>query len=402
MDELLNPYTPGAGTPPRELAGRAPELRRFDLLLERLSTGRSERGIVLKGLRGVGKTVLMREFADRALEAGWGVGRLEATSETELRTELADMAGAMLRQLSAKARAKEALLRAARFVKAFTLKATLEGDAELSVDLERALDNGPGEDIERDTVRLFAELGEAAAANATGVVFLIDEMQLLRREDLEALCAGAHRAGQDNLPLAIVGAGLPVLPERLAEAKSYAERLFVFPELGTLDEDAARRAIERPAEGAFGDRTVRYEEPAIGAILTHSERYPYFLQAFGQQAWNAAPEGDVISAADVERGATAARAGLDRDFFETRFARATRAGRRYLAAMADLGDGPQASGEVANRGGWKSARSAGPVRQALIDKGLIYSTERGSVDFTVPHFADFMRRKHSLATLLDR
>lgn len=399
MDELFNPYTPGAGTPPRELAGREAELRRFDLLLERLAAGRSERGVVLKGLRGVGKTVLMREFADRAAERGWGVGRLEATGATDLRAELADMAGGALRQIGARASAREVLLRAARFVKAFTLRATEGGGVELSLDLEAALDAPVGSEIERDTIRLFAELGAAARANDTGVVFLIDEMQLLGREDLEALCAAAHRAGQDHLPIAVVGAGLPILPERLAEAKSYAERLFVFPDLGTLSENAARRAIERPAEIAIPDRPVRYEGAALEAILELSERYPYFLQAYGLQAWNAAPEGDTIGRRDVERAMTIAREELDRDFFETRFTRATRAGRRYLAAMAELGDGPYASGEVAETGGWKTVTSAGPVRQTLIEKGLVYSPDRGQVDFTVPHFADFMRRRHPLSSL---
>jgi hypothetical protein len=398
VDELFNPYTPGAGTPPRELAGREAELRRFDLLLERLASGRGERGIVLQGLRGVGKTVLMREFADRAAERGWGVGRLEATSGTDLRAELADMAAGALRQIGARAKAREALLRAARFVKAFTLSATADGGVELSLDLEAALAAPPG-DIERDTIRLFAEVGAAAAANGTGVVFLIDEMQLLSREDLEALCAAAHRAGQDGLPVAVVGAGLPILPERLAEAKSYAERLFVFPDLGALGEAAAQRAILRPAETAIAGRPVRYEDAAVGLVLEHSQRYPYFLQAYGLEAWNAAPEGDLIRAKDVERASAPARAGLDRDFFETRFARATNAGRRYLAAMAELGDGPYASGEVAEAGGWRAVTSAGPVRQTLIEKGLIYSPDHGRVDFTVPHFADFMRRKHPLGSL---
>ncbi len=396
MDELFNPYTPGAGTPPRELAGREAELRRFDLLLERLASGRDERGIVLKGLRGVGKTVLMREFADRAAERGWGVGRLEATSRTDLRAELADMAAGALRQIGNRAGAREILLRAARFVKAFTLKATEGGGVEVSLDLEAALAEPVGSDIERDTVKLFAELGAAAAANETGVVFLIDEMQLLEREDLEALCAATHRANQDGLPVAVVGAGLPILPERLAEAKSYAERLFVFPDLGALGEAAARRAIVRPAEVAIPDRPVRYEDAAVDAILELSERYPYFLQAYGLQAWNTAPEGDAIGVRDVEKAAAPAREELDRDFFETRFARATKAGRKYLAAMAELGDGPYASGEVAERGRWKTVASAGPVRQTLIDKGLVYSPDHGQVDFTVPHFADFMRRKHPL------
>lgn len=399
MDELFNPYTPGAGTPPRELAGREPELRRFDLLLERLATGRGERGIVLQGLRGVGKTVLMREFADRAAERGWGVGRLEVTSGVDLRAEMADMAGAALRQIGATAKAREALLRAARFVKAFTLKATAEGGVELSVDLEAALADPAIGDIERDTIKLFAEIGAAAAANGTGIVFLIDEMQLLDRESLEALCAAAHRGGQDSLPVAVVGAGLPVLPRRLAEAKSYAERLFVFPRLGALEEAAARRAITRPAETAIAGRPIHYEEAAVDAILSLSERYPYFLQAYGLQAWNSAPEGDLIRADDVTRAASPGREELDRDFFETRFARATKAGRRYLAAMAELGDGPYASGDVADSGGWRTVMSAGPVRQTLIDKGLVYSPDHGLVDFTVPHFGDFMRRKHPLQSL---
>jgi hypothetical protein len=397
MDELSNPYTPGAGTPPRELAGRGTELRRFDMLLQRLAAGHGERGIVLQGLRGVGKTVLMREFADRAAARGWGVGRLEATSGVDLRAEIADMAVGALRQIGARARAREALLRAARFVKAFTLKATGDGGVEFSVDLEAALSEPIGSAIERDTIKLFAELGEAAAANDTGVVFLIDEMQLLGREDLEAICAAAHRASQDSLPVAVVGAGLPILPARLAEAKSYAERLFVFPDLGALDEAAARQAIVRPAETAIAGRPVGYEEAAVDAILELSERYPYFLQAYGLQAWSAAPEGDLIRARDVERAAAPAREELDRDFFETRFARATKAGRRYLAAMADLGEGPYGSGNVARRGHWRTVMSAGPVRQTLIDKGLVYSPDHGQVDFTVPHFGDFMRRTHPLA-----
>lgn len=397
MDPLSNPYTPGAGTPPRELAGREAELRHFDLMLERLASGRGERGIVLKGLRGVGKTVLMRAFADRAGERGWGVGRLEATSRTDLRAELADMAGGALRQIGASAKAREILLRAARFVRAFTLKATGDGGVEFSLDLDAALAEPAGSDIERDTVKLFAEIGAAAAANGTGVVFLIDEMQLLGRGDLEAICAAAHRAGQDSLPVAVVGAGLPILPERLAEAKSYAERLFVFPDLGALDEAAARRAIIRPAAAAIPDRPVRYEDAAVEAILQLSERYPYFLQAFGMQAWNAAPEdGETIGLRDVEKAEALAREELDRDFFETRFARATKAGRKYLAAMAALGEGPYASGEVAEKGRWKTVMSAGPVRQTLIDKGLVYSPDHGLIDFTVPHFADFMRRKHPL------
>ncbi len=399
MDELSNPYAPGAGSPPPELAGREPELRRFNQLLDRLKVGRGDRGIVIKGLRGVGKTVLMREFADNAGDRGWGVGRLEATSGIDLRAELAAMTGNALRQIGARGGAKEALLRAARFVKAFTLRTTDSGGLEFSLDLEAALGESVGSDLERDAIGLFAEIGGAAQANDTGIVFLIDEMQLLGRGELEALCAAAHRASQDRLPVAVVGAGLPILPARLAEAKSYAERLFVYPDLGALDERSARRAIERPAENAIPDQPVHYEERAVDAILELSECYPYFLQAYGLQAWNTAPEGDVIRARDIQKAAGPARDELDRDFFETRFARATQAGRRYLAAMADLGDGPLTSSRVAEKGRWKTVTSASPVRQTLIDKGLIYSPDHGQVDFTVPHFGDFMRRKHPLSSL---
>lgn len=199
----------------------------------------------------------------------------------------------------------------------------------------------------------------------------------------------------------MIGAGLPILPERLAEAKSYAERLFVFPRLGALDEAAARRAIVRPAETAIPSRPVQYEDAALSEILRLSECYPYFLQAYGLQAWNAAPEGETIRARDVQNAMSPARDELDRDFFETRFARATKAGRRYLAAMGELGDGPHRSPDVALRGQWSSVTSAGPVRQTLIEKGLIYSPEHGQVDFTVPHFGDFMRRKHPLQSLVE-
>jgi hypothetical protein len=170
--------------------------------------------------------------------------------------------------------------------------------------------------------------------------------------------------------------------------------------LEALREEAARQAIERPAEVAIGDQPVRYEKKAVDAILELSERYPYFLQAYGLHAWNTAPEGDLIRGRDVKRAAAPAREELDRDFFETRFARATRAGRRYLAAMAELGEGPYASGDVAKRGRWRTVMSAGPVRQTLIDKGLVYSPDHGQVDFTVPHFADFMRRRHPLSSLM--
>lgn len=400
MDDFANPYTPGAGTRPRELAGRGPELKAFDLLLRRLEGGKTEKSLVLKGLRGVGKTVLMSEFEDRAVERGWGVGKLEAKRTTDFRSEMAAMTRQALRQISAKARARDGLMRVAQFLQGFTVGANPEtGKLDASFDLEAALAEPAGSDIERDLIELFVGVGKAAAENGTGVVFLIDEMQLLPTGDLEALCAAMHRATQKSLPVAVIGAGLPVLPEQLAEAKSYAERLFAYPDLGRLAESAARRAVERPAAVAIPDHPVVYETDAVDALLRYSGRYPYFLQAFGKHAWNLAPEGDVISLADVAAAQADARIELDRDFFETRFARATPAGRRYLAAMAEQGEGPYSTAKVAEVGGWKQISSAGPVRQTLIDKGLVWSPDHSWIEFTVPDFADFMRRNHPLASL---
>jgi hypothetical protein len=393
VDALLNPYTPGAGIPPRELAGRAAELRRFELLLDRLGAGRTERGLVLQGLHGAGKTVLMRELAERAAERGWGVGRLEATGPTDLRAALGEAAAGALRQISPRAREREMLLRAARFVSGFAQNATADG-AGFSADLEAALAAPQASDLARDTIGLFAELGAAAASNGTGVVLLIDEMHLLGREDLGALCAAAHRAGQDRLPIALLGAGLPTLPRRLADAKPYAARLFDFAALGPLDSDAAAQAIRRPAETAIAGRPVRYEDAAVELILERSQRHPYFLQAYGLEAWNAAPEGDRIRAGDVKRASALVDEQLDRTFFGGLLGRATEAGRRYLAAMAQLGEGPYGSGEVAERGGWRSVTSAAPVRQSLMERGLIYSPDHGRVEFATPRFAEFMRREH--------
>jgi hypothetical protein len=400
MEELLNPYTPGAGTRPRELAGRRGEIKAFDLLLGRLARGYSERSMVINGLRGVGKTVLVSEFEERAVEQGWGVGKLEVKSTTDFRADMADMARSALRQVSHSAKAKDALLKAARVLRAFTLSTNDHGGVDFSADFEAALGVAAGRDLERDLIELLVEVGIAAQANGAGVVFFIDEMQLLAKTDLEALCAALHRVGQKALPVAIVGAGLPVLPELLAEAKSYAERLFTYPALGRLPQPAARQAIERPPKTVFDDRDIVYEPEAVDAIIASSECYPYFLQAYGKHAWNAAPDdGEVIRLQDVETAQPLALAELDRDFFENRFARATTKGKRYLAAMADLGTGPYSSSAVAAAGGWKSIQSAGPVRQTLIDKGLIYAPDHGLIDYTVPHFADFMTRKHPLSSM---
>jgi hypothetical protein len=401
VDRFSNPYTPGAGSRPKELAGRDAEISQFDTLLGRLERGNPERSMIVSGLRGVGKTVLLNEFEERADARGWGYASLEArANELDVRDEVARMAQNALVEISLKHKAKESLRKVARILKAFTITANESGELEGSFDLATAF-SGPEGSLEHDLVHLFQELGRAAADHDTGVVFFIDEMQLIPRPELEAIIAAVHRAGQRNLPIAIVGAGLPVLPGKLAEAKSYAERLFAYPHLGPLPAPAARRALERPAEIAIPDRSVRFEPDAVEAVLAFSEGYPVFLQAHGKHAWNLAPEGNVISLDDVERARPDALAELDRELFLSRVQRATPRERIYLAAMAGLGDGPQRTGEVARRAGYKTTQQVGVLRQGLLDKGLIYAPDHGKVAYTVPHFGDFMRRTHPLESLLN-
>lgn len=400
MDHLANPYTPGAGARPKELAGRDLELQQFDTLLGRLERGNPERSMIISGLRGVGKTVLLNELELHAEQHEWGHASLEARSSAlDIRVEIARMANEALLEISLKHKAKDSLRKVARLLKAFTFTVNESGQLEGSFDLA-AVFEGPGGSLEHDLVRLFQELGRAAADHDTGVVFFIDEMQLIAKPELEALIAAVHRAGQRNLPIAIVGAGLPVLPGVLAEAKSYAERLFAYPQLGPLPETAARRALERPAEIAIPDSPVRYEPAAVDALIAFSEGYPVFLQAHGKHAWNQAAGPDLITIADVEVARPLALAELDHELFLSRIQRATPRERIYLAAMAELGAGIVSSSDVARAAGHARSSQASPHRQALIDKGLIYAPDHGKVAYTVPHFGDFMKRKFPLAALL--
>lgn len=397
MDALFNPYRPGAGTRPVELAGRGLEIGTFENLLMRLERSSSEKSLMLQGLRGVGKTVLMVEFEGRAKDRGWGVGRTEIRSDTDLRNELSKISREAVLQISKRARREEALMRAASFIRSFSLSASPSGEVSVNLpDLEKLLEEPVGQDIERDVVSLFLELGRAAKENETGIVLMIDEMHLLGKPDLEAICAAAHRAGQEDLPVALIGAGLPELPERLAEAKSYAERLFAFPNLDRLDKDEAEKALRRPAETAISSAPVSFEQRASDLLLERSDRYPYFIQTYGKHAWHCAPDGDhVITLEAAERATALAQEELDRDFFELRYARATKSERRLLSAMAALESEPIKTSEAVDRGGWQGGvASVGPIRQGLIDKGLVYSRGYGLLDFTVPHFGDFLRRKH--------
>jgi len=383
----------GAGNPPPALTGREPQEHQFRTLLGRLSRGRNEQSMIIWGLRGVGKTVLLLEFRNIAAEMGWIAPEpIEIKSDTDFRRELAEQAYEALTMLSTRLALSDRLKKLGRVLHGFKLAATAGGSVEVSFDPEKVSRASSG-NLERDLIELFTDLGEVARGAEVGVVFLIDEMQFLRREEMEAIAAAMHRMSQRQLPIALAGTGLPQLPGLVVEAKSYAERLFSYPSLDRLDDQAARQALAEPA----AEEGVEFSDDALRRILELSGSYPAFLQAYGKEVWNVA-FGSAISLSDVEAAEPIVRAKLDSEFFHTRFEKVTTTERKYMAAIAELGDGPQSSSSVAKRMGHASASGASVHRDSLIKKGLIYSPDFGMVDFTVPHFAAFMRRRYPIGS----
>jgi len=324
-----------------------------------------------------------------ALERAWFPALSEIRHDTELRLLMARMSRRVLLAMSRTQRVKDRARRALGILKAFSVK-TPEG-FELSIDVDALTGTADSGDLEEDLSDLLVELGQAAKDGGSGVIFLLDEIQFLDQRSLEALISALHRVAQRELPLALVGGGLPSIPRLAGEAKSYAERLFTFPRIGSLSEAAATDALVLPARA----EGVEYKARAIERILELSEAYPYFLQEYGRHVWQGAAQSP-IGAGDVERAHPNVQADLDEGFFTVRFERATAAERRYMAAIAALGDGPQESGQVARRLGFAETGKTSVIRGNLIDKGLIFSPEYGLVDFTVPHFAEFMRRNFPL------
>lgn len=365
------------------------ELEAFRTLLARLEIGRPEKSLLVTGLRGVGKTVLLNAFEAIAEEAGFRTAKSEITHKTEFRPVVARLARRALLSISPLARMGERARRAAGVFKAFTLRTP--GGLELGVDVEALLGRADSGDLGEDLSDLFVALGEAAAEHETGVVFLLDELQFLARGELEALIAALHQVSQHELPLTLAGAGLPQLPTLTGAAKSYSERLFRFPTIDRLDDRAARDALEIPArvEGAS------YQRAAIARILEHTEGYAYFLQEYGKHAWNIA-RGPAISVHDVRRAHDQIELELDESFFRVRIGRATPAELAYVAAMAHLGPGAHRSGEIATALGRSGPESIAPTRARLIEKGLVYSPSYGLNKFTVPHFDAYVRRTYPL------
>ncbi len=387
MDAIKNPFVPGAGTPPPELAGRETLLQQAQIALARVKRGTPAKSMILVGLRGVGKTVLLVRIKEEAEQAGFRVLLTEAHEGKSLPALLVPQLRSLLYALDIVANAKEKVRRGLRILRSFIGSIRIshsEIEYELGIDPEVGVaDSG---DFEADLAALLVAVGEAAKAADTAVALLIDELQYLSEKEFGALIMAVHRLNQERLPLVLIAAGLPQILALAGNSKSYAERLFDFPRVEALSEEAAREALVEPVE-PFG---VTFADEALATILAVTKRYPYFLQQWGYEAWNVS-EGPRIDAADVERATGRALDALDESFFRVRFDRCTPSEKRYLRALAELGPGPQKSGEIADILGVKVTTVA-PVRAKLIQKGMIYSQQHGDTAFTVPMFDDYMRR----------
>lgn len=387
MDPRKNPYAPGAGTPPPELAGRDDLIERAAIALDRIRAGRAARSLILHGLRGVGKTVLLNRIETDAEARGFASAKVEAPEERSLPALLIPVLRVALLRLDRGKRVRANLAKAGRalagFAKALKVKYK---DIEVSTDFEPERGLADSGDLDTDLTDLLASIGNAAHEYRTAVVLFIDELQYVREDQLASLIRALHSASQRQLPITMLAAGLPQLIGQMGRAKSYAERLFEFIPIDRLDDKAARAALSVPAE----KEGVAFAQEAIAEILRHTMGYPYFLQEWGRHAWNVA-DASPISRADARRATILALAELDAGFFRVRFDRLTPTEKRYLRAMAELGPGPHRSGDIAERLG-KSVTTVAPVRNELIAKGMIYSPAHGDTAFTVPLFDGFMKR----------
>ena len=387
MDELRNPFSPGAGSPPPELAGRDWLLERARVMLGRIKAGRNEQSMMLVGLRGVGKTVLLNRIREMAEKEGFGVVMVEATESRKLPDLLVPALRQIMFQLDAMAGVNDKVKRGLRVLRAFmsTLKVKA-GDVEFSLDINPEKGTADSGDLEADLAELFAAVGEAAQARGRAVAVIVDEIQYLSEHEMSALIMAVHRVSQRQLPLLLVGAGLPQLVGLAGRSKSYAERLFSYPHVGALGDDDAREALEGPVR----EQSVEFTDDALEEIVSKTRGYPYFLQEWGYQAWNIARQSP-IDAGVVREASDASIAKLDGSFFRVRFDRLTPREKEYMRAVAHLGPGAHRSGDIAECLGVE-VRSIAPLRSGLIKKGMIYSPAHGDTAFTVPLFDEFMLR----------
>jgi len=385
MDPVRNPYSPNAGAPPPALVGRDELLNTFNIALARISAGRSAKSLLPTGLRGVGKTVLLNAAVELARGQGYYIAQLEASEAGDFIAQLAARVRSLLFEMSGRARTADRVQSALRALKSFAIKLDLTDlSVSLGVDPERGVaDSGM---LNTDLTDLFVKVGEAAKEEEVGALIAIDELQYLSEEQLEAVIMAVHRVTQLQLPLTVIGTGLPQLLALAGNAKSYAERLFDFPNIGPLSRDQAYEAIRKPAE----EEGAEFDDAALCEIYDTTQGYPYFLQEWAYHAWNHADD-PPIEAADIKAIHNEVLARLDESFFRVRFDRLTPREKVYLRAMAELGKGPYRSGDIAVVLKVR-VESLGPLRSGLIRKGMIYSPQHGDNSFTVPLFDDFMKR----------
>lgn len=393
MDRAKNPFSPGAGTPPPELAGRSGILEDAMVALKRVKNGRAEKSMILVGLRGVGKTVLLGEIQHLAEAEGYKVTFIEAHESRQKKT-LPELLIPHLRRIlfdlnrgeMVSEKAKKALRVFKSFISALKIKA---GDLEFSIDIDAETGEADSGDLEVDLATLFVVIGEAAKDRGTAVAIIIDELQYLDEEELSAMIMAVHRVSQKSLPLILIGAGLPQLVGKAGNSKSYAERLFSYPIVGALTKEDARIALQTPVE----ELGISFSSDALDEIYNITKGYPYFLQEWGYHVWNiAANDASTITAEDAKNASGLSIANLDKNFFRVRFDRLTPNERKYVRALAELGRKPQRSGDIANKLG-KAVEQVAPLRAQLINKGMIYSPAHGDIAFTVPLFEEFLIRE---------
>ncbi len=388
MDNLNNPYTPNAGATPEVLIGRDDQTAAFEVLLKRLARGRSEQSMIVTGLRGVGKTVLLNRFVQIAIAEGWEVVEFEASKHDDRhfrQTMFSRLKSALLR-LSPRARWTVRGQRAAQALSSFAVSVDQQGTWSMSWDVPPAEGFADHGDLGMDLTDVLVTIGEAAQEAGKGVVILVDEVQFLTSTQLEALVQSVHKTVQKNLPVAFVGAGLPQIAELAGDAKSYAERLFKFPRIDSLQGEEARKAFTEPARG----EGAIFDPDAVDLAVTITRGYPYFIQELGYQVWTLATA-NRIQREDVELARDAYEAKLDSSFFRVRLDRATPLQTAYMRAMAQLGPEPQKAADVARLLG-RDSTQLGPTRAELIEMGLLYTPDHGYAAFTVPDFDQFMLR----------
>lgn len=387
MDPLHNPFSPGAGSPPPELAGRAHILEQARITLGRIKAGRSERSLLIVGLRGVGKTVLLNRIRELAEQADYRSVFIEAHEGKPLPALLLPPLRQLLIALDRMANVSEKAKRGLRVLKSFFNGVKVKyQDIEIGIDIDAEPGIADSGDLEADLSALFLAVGEAAADRKAAIALIIDELQYLSEDELSALIMAMHQISQRQLPVVLIGAGLPQLVALSGRAKSYAERLFQFPELGPLPPADAIAALQEPVL----EQKVRFTDESLDEIIRQTQGYPYFLQEWGYQAWNLATKSP-IEIAVVRQATEESINRLDNNFFRVRFDRLTPREKEYLRALAELGEGPHRSGDVADQLG-VNVQSVAPTRNALIKKGMIYSPAHGDTAFTVPLFGDFMKR----------